>query len=426
MVDHVVTYNDYNSEAFQEAGIARLPFKGSLMDAGRDTDLSETELMLKRPGSLIILDDPRTALTLSGKLPTRISPKPWSPLREILRPPLAPLEAVLRGTSQQMPVRVAAVRLAIYAPGHFAELASELSQHPRGEIRRAIAWNLGMLAKHRPELVSSVVRAALLHLLSDPEITVRAEAGVACGRARIEAAVPVLVSLLADRPIDLDQWTEDEARLSERRAVIEARSRYAFALGIMGVNKSDVIDVLVDTVRHRAVHRDVMLVGVDGAMAASALGKLRAAEAVGTLRDALFREDPTLAMLAQTVTSEGQSANPTGWMDFQIRTFILSALAEIGGDEALAVLEAAVNRPETASGSLSPDLRRRAAQALTEFREDDAASIVSQVLAHRDPEVRRSGILACLKRSDPRYRELLKSQAPWAVSWWDAQHPTAR
>ena len=40
--------------------------------------------------------------------------------------------------------------------------------------------------------------------------------------------------LLADRPADYEQWTEDKNRLAERRTMIEARARWAFALGLTG------------------------------------------------------------------------------------------------------------------------------------------------------------------------------------------------
>ncbi len=202
MLDHVAGYSDYNSAAFRPAKIPPVSWKGSLM--GHDTDLQEARSVLKQPGNMLMMDDARATLVALGRPPVRISPQPWAPVGEAPRPSLAALEAVLRGTSNQMPARLAAVRLAIYAPRRFAELAGELCQRPNAELRRATAWNLGMIAKHRPELISEAVRAALLRLLSDPDASVRAEAGVACGRARIEAAVPALGQAAADRPADYD------------------------------------------------------------------------------------------------------------------------------------------------------------------------------------------------------------------------------
>jgi len=422
MLDHVVTYNDYNSEAFRRAAVAKLRFKGSLMGDGSDVRPSEAEKLLKRPGSMVILDDPRALWTVMGKPPVGVSPKPMIPLATRPPPSRESLEAALRGAPGRTAVRVAAVRLAIFYPGRFCELAPELCGHPNPETRWAAAWNLGMIAKHRPGLVSDSVRTALVRLLGDPDAAVRSEAAVACGRAGIEAAVPMIVRLLADRPEDLDQWSEDETRQHERRAIIEARTRYAFALGLLGVRRPSVIEVLVDAVEHRAVHRDLWLTGMDGAMAARALGELRAAESMGALRDALLRDDPALEKVRRASGYQGDPASPARWWDFNMQAAILPALARIGSDEALRVLETAL---DPTKGIVHPYRRASGAEALLNARTADPVSVCARLLNHAAPEVRRSAVLTCLERSDPRYRGLLESAAPWAVPWWDAEHGRA-
>jgi len=433
MLDHVAGYSPYNSTALQQAKIALPSWKGSLMN--HDTDPGEAAAVLKQPGSLVMMDDGRATLTALGKPAVKVSPQPWAPLGETAPPSLATLEAVLRGTSKEMPVRLAAVRLAIHAPRRFAELASELCQNPNVDLRRATAWNLGMMAKHRPALVSDAVRAALLRLLDDPDSSVRAEAGVACGRAKIQAAIPVLVKLLGDRPADYGQWTEDKKLLAERQTIIEARARYAFGLGLLGVKTPAVTQILVDAVRHRAVHSEMMLAGFDGTMAASALGKLHAAESVAGLRHVLFHETPALAAFVRPSKAAAKTDHPFQSMDartkaavisdFRVWAAILPALAQIGTAEAVAVLEEVIDMPATESERSY--LRGEAAAALMTARGLDAASPLARLVTHRIPEVRRAAILACLKRSDPQYRKLLESAAPWAIPWWDAQHgPKAR
>jgi HEAT repeat protein len=430
MLDQVAGYSDYNSETIKKANIAGLSWKGSLM--GHDTDPREAGAVLKQPGSGLMMDDPRATLTAMGKPPVRISPRPWAPLAEASPPAPATLEAVLRGTSKQMPARLAAVRLAIYAPRRFTELAGELCRHANAELRRATAWNLGMIAKHRPELVSDPVRTALRQLLDDPDAGVRAEAGVACGRARIQAAAPVLVKLLSDRPADYEQWTEDKKRLSERRTIMEARAHYAFALGLLGVKSPAVVQVLVDAVKHRAAHSDMMLAGCDGAMAVAALGKLHVAAATGALRNVLVHETPALAAFVRRPKTAETAANPFKSLDLRTRasivsdfrmwSSILSALAEIGSQEALAAVDAIIGAAEKDGREMQTYLRGEAAEALMSFRGRDGVAICARLLAHRAPEVRRSAILACLKTADPQYRKLLESAAPWATPWWDAQH----
>ena len=97
------------------------------------------------------------------------------------------------------------------------------------------------------------------------------------------AAVPVLVKLLANRPTDYEQWTEDKNRLAERRTMIDARAHAAFGLGFWA-EKPGGDRVLVEAVKHRGVHPDRMLAGFDGVVAASALGRLHAAETAGTAK----------------------------------------------------------------------------------------------------------------------------------------------
>jgi HEAT repeat protein len=276
-----------------------------------------------------------------------------------------------------------------------------------------------MIAKHRPGLVSDSVRTALLRLLADPDVGVRSAAAVACGRAGIDAAVPAVVRLLPDRPEDLDRWTEDRDRLREKQSIIEARARCAFALGLLGAKRPEVIEVLVDAVKHRAMHRDLFLVGLDGAMAAQALGKLQAAESVDALREALFRDDPALEKMRVALGRPVDPASPSRWWDFNMHTFIPPALAEIGSDRALSVLETALAPSEKC---LSPHTRGSAAAALLNARAADRVSICAKLLQHGTPEVRRPAILFCLKTPDFRYRKLLEPTAPWALPWWDAQH----
>jgi hypothetical protein len=205
--------------------------------------------------------------------------------------------------------------------------------------------------------------------------------------------------------------------------IIEARSRYAFALGMIGNAEPSVVEVLIDAVQHRAIHQEVMLVGVDGAMAAFALGRLQASEAVLPLRNALFRDDPVLSQLASTSKSPEPSATPAAWWDFHIRSFILPALAEIGTGSSLAVLRDAIHSGSDDSQSpIAPEMRGQAARELIDSRGGDTYSIIAQLLDEGEPLARRGAIVACLRHSESRYRQPLELRASWAVPWWDAQH----
>ncbi|HUT92523.1 MAG TPA: glycerophosphodiester phosphodiesterase family protein, partial [Thermoguttaceae bacterium] len=424
MLDHVVTYNHYNSAAFREAGTATLPFKGSLMEAGQDTSPTEAKRLLARPGKLVICDDPRAVLTELGRPCVAVSSRPPAILGVRLPGPLEQLEEVMRGRSHRVSVRIAAVRLAIFAPRCFTILAREVHRRADAEVRRAVAWNLGMIAKHRPSLVSNEVRGVLLQLLRDRDTAVRAEAAVACGRAGVKPAAAAIAAMLSDRSEHLDQWPDDEKRLRERRALIEVRGRYAFALGLLGVKSPAVVKVLRKTVKHRAVDRDWDFVGLDGAMAVWALGRLRAAEATGSLRTALFRDDPVLTKVDRVKAGAGNRVFRPGWWDFRIRRFVPGALADIGSAEAVSALRSVLDwRGAKAEGDLfSSYTRADAAEALARMRIEGREAILAELLTHEVPEARGAAIRFCLSQSEPRYAALLKSRARWALPWWNAQH----
>ncbi len=59
MLDHIIGCGVSNSEAFRQAGISQIPFKGSLLETHKDLDPDCIKDMLARPGQVVFLDDPR-------------------------------------------------------------------------------------------------------------------------------------------------------------------------------------------------------------------------------------------------------------------------------------------------------------------------------------------------------------------------------
>ena len=267
MLDQVVGCNESNAKAFEKAAIARVPFKGAMIGSRVDLESSQVEALLRQPGKIAFLDDPRAALSLLGKPAKRIVPHPATPLGVCDAWSPEPLEAVLRGQSKQLPVRLAAVRLAISAPHRLVRMASELARQPDKETRRALAWNLGMIAKHGKALLDERSRAVVLGLLRDPEIAVRAEAAVACGRAKLGAAVPVVTKLLVERS------RGGPGPAPGREALLDARGHYAFALGLLDERNPAVVAALLETFRQREAGPNPMWLGIDGAMSAWAPGR---------------------------------------------------------------------------------------------------------------------------------------------------------
>ena len=406
MLDHVVGYSEENSRAFSLAGVPRLPFRGAMLNNRLDLQPARVEALLRRPGAILFLDDPRAALLLLGKPPVRIEPARLSPLGVCCFSPRE-CEAALHDKPTGTTRRVAAVHLAIAAPQRFLQLAAELASQPDGELRRATAWCLGMIAERRAELLDDAARAVLLRLLQDKDAAVAAEAAVACGRARLRAAGPAIVALLAHPPQGFSY-----------RAVVEARGRCAFALGLLGWRNPAAETVLMDAFRRRETGRDKTFLGTDGAMAAWALGQLRVEASVGMLRESLFCP----------AAAESEEEPPPGELvhwDLQAPRFAAPGLAAIGSPAARAALEAALDASGPAPPRPSPELLAQAAEAMARFPGVDRAAILTQMIRHPAPQVRGAAVLACLRQGEPEFRAILRREAAWAVPWWDIQHGAA-
>jgi hypothetical protein len=412
MLDHVVGYSQSNAGAFAAAGIRQLPMKGSLIGQRLDMDPGEVERLLDRPGNIVFLDDPRADLELQGRggraVPcgAGVSPAPINAGGM----PAPQLAAALRAQSAELPVRLAAVRLAIADPAQLVKLAPELARGGTKEARRALVWNLGMIAKHRPALLDDGGRALLLEVLCEADASMRAEAAVACARARLKAAIPVIVDLLGQ--------LASRSPAPSSATVADAKGHLAYALGLFGRRDPGVVDVLLRTFRHRQADPRRMWMGVDGAMAAWALGELRAGEAVGPLGEALFWRLPAGA---KEPDDDEPSPWPVHW-DLQVPRFIPRALAAIGTPQSLEVLEIAAKLPPTEAAARSPELLPAVGEALARFPAEDRPALLEKLVLHAAPQVRGAAVLACLREPGLQYRAILAKHAAWAVPWWDAEH----
>jgi hypothetical protein len=412
MVDQVIGYSQDNAQAFGRLGMPRLRLKGSLAANGAELDPAAVRAVLDRPGQVVLVDDARAALGLLGKPPAACGLTPVEPLSH--KPPgeTGQLEAVLWGQSKAVPVRLAAVRLAIAAPGRFVALAPELARRPEAEIRRAVAWNLGLIAAHRPALLDEPSRGTLVDLLGDGALAVRAEAAVACGRANLPAAAAAVLQRLTE------PQPAGDGQPAGHEAVVEARGRYAYALGLLGDRGAAVATALTRTFQYREAGPNRMWLGVDGAMAAWSLGRLRVAAAVGLLREALLWEPPGGA-------ADDDANGPPRWLvyrDLQVPRFLPEALRAIGTDEARQALEAAVQLSEAEAARRSPELLARTAEALARFPAEDRPGLLAGLLQHKSAAVRAAAVQECLRDPQPGSRALLAQHADWALPWWDAQH----
>ncbi|MFO0947073.1 MAG: HEAT repeat domain-containing protein [Planctomycetota bacterium] len=367
---------------------------------GMDTDLSAARAILETQ-KVPLVSDPRAIISAQGRQAIRIQISNKDGAAWGFAVDLACYQAVLAGRSNELPVRRAAARLAIVAPEAFVQQASQFSQSPNPRVRQAIAWSLGMVAKHRPPLVVAETKRVLLALGADEDPEVRADAFIACGRAGLNEVLPALL----DRARIPHTRTGDDE--SARRRAIGYRASQAFALGLLGRQTPEGIALLEEWVRNPTLDSDEAYSALDGGMAVSALGQAKSTSSVAVLREALFRKD--------------YPRDPSGLAaGSRMREKAFVALAAIANEEALLALETAMNAPFALElDSRFPEL---AAAALTRFQVSDRAPILAKLLVHSDPRVRRQGLQGALGESDPACRVLLELGAPWAVGWWDAQH----
>lgn len=372
---------------------------------GVDVDLAAALGIVQEPGPAI-LSDPRAFLTAMNRPAVRFvfpegnGPR-WSFDGEIDR-----YRAVLDGDSQECAVRQAAARFALLAPKTFTAAVARYAKSPVVEVRRSIAWNLGMIAKHRPSLVSAEFQERLLDLARDSDPGVRGEAFVASGRANVAEALDLILDRRRIPPLPADLGGAGPRSGGDGRLAIEYRARQAFALGLLEKGTPEAVAMLQEWVLSPTLHPDEAFSALDGGMAAWSLGRLRSADSVDVLRKALFRED-------YPDDRAGVAAVR------RMRGMALDSLARIGNDEALLALETALNAPF--AKDLDPSFPDRAAAALVQFHVAERAPILAKLLVHGDSRVRRRGVLGALGETDPACRVLLELGAPWAVPWWDAQ-----
>jgi hypothetical protein len=170
-------------------------------------------------------------------------------------------------------------------------------------------------------------------------------------------------------------------------------------------------------VRHRSLHRDWMFHGLDGAMAARALGDLGVTEAAPVLVQAFRRVDPRLEL----VVNRSFGPYPLGWTDFRVKLTIIPALGQLRGPTAKRFLREYVALPEAEARELSPPQYEAATRAL--LRQDLTRAEIEALLRSPNPAVRGTAILECLDRPTAARAAALRRAASWAASLPAARLP---
>ena len=211
---------------------------------------------------------------------------------------------------------------------------------------------------------------------------------------------------------DPDGSPEYERRRTER---ILDRAWAAQRLGHVGRRRGGrrpdaaLVRLLVEQLRTRSLHRDWMYHGLDGAMAARALGMLGATDAAPELIQAFLRVDPEL----RRVVDPRFAANPLAWTDFRTKMSILPALGELRCPASKAFLKEYAGWEEARAREVAPVLHEEATRALMRQKLD--AAEIESLLRSRHTGVRGAALLECLDHPNKARRAALKAAAPWAL-----------
>ncbi|HEU4754160.1 MAG TPA: glycerophosphodiester phosphodiesterase family protein [Armatimonadota bacterium] len=179
--------------------------------------------------------------------------------------------------------------------------------------------------------------------------------------------------------------------------------------GRRGADYRETVALLERQVRERSLHRDWRLHGLDGAIAARALGRMGAVEAAPTLVEAFRRVDPDLTR----VVDPAFASNPLAWTDFRVKMYILPALGRLRCDASRRFLQEYVAMPEEKARLLAPVLYEDATKAL--LQQDLRGPEIEALLRSENPAVRGTAILECLDHPSRVRTAALKAAASWAL-----------
>lgn len=171
----------------------------------------------------------------------------------------------------------------------------------------------------------------------------------------------------------------------------------------------ETVRALERLVRSRSLHPDWQLQGLDGALAARALGRLGDDRSAEVLVEALRRIDPAL----EKVVNRQFGPYPLAWTDFRVKMHAIPALGELRSPAGKRFLLEYVRMDEKAARELMPDYRMEAAQAL--FRHRLTREELLELLRSPNLTVRGTAVLECLDRPNRARAEALREAAPWAL-----------
>jgi hypothetical protein len=180
-------------------------------------------------------------------------------------------------------------------------------------------------------------------------------------------------------------------------------------LGAQRAGDPETVALLERQVKERSLHYDWMYHGLEGAIAARALGDLGAKSAVPTLVQAFRRIDPAL----EKVRDPRYGPYPLAWTDFRLKMYLLPALGALPCPESKVLLREYIGLPEAAAREWGPLQYEEATRAL--LRQELSQSELEALLRSGNLAIRGPAVLECLDHPTRRRTRALKAAARWAL-----------
>jgi len=173
----------------------------------------------------------------------------------------------------------------------------------------------------------------------------------------------------------------------------------------------DAFAVLEERVRNRALHKEWMYHGLDGAAALRALILLNAPNAVDLARFTLWRDDPELEKVVNPKYN-----NPRAWTDFRVKMIVFPALESLPGQATEKLCRDYLALTDEEARQIGPPQFEAAGRALLAVSPKTKTAL--ELIKHRLQSVRGRAILDCLAHAkEPWARSALEEGAPHALDY---------
>lgn len=164
-------------------------------------------------------------------------------------------------------------------------------------------------------------------------------------------------------------------------------------------------------VRNRALHKEWMYHGLDGATALRALILLKAPRAVELARFTLWRDDPELEKVA-----DPKYRNPRAWTDFRVKVAVFPALEHLPGEATEKLCRDYLALTDEEARRIGPPQFEAAGRTLLAVSPKTETAL--ELMKHRLPSVRGRAVLDCLAHaSEPWAKAALEMEAPHALAY---------